>query len=137
MAQSLPASLEAMHCVGYAPATNRRVIGAMNELALLSDTEAARTASPEVSTGRGFAPKEFARKAAPKQYSRELIDLTFVHQRFCEQLPDDLLWVEDPMIKEKIKVVPGELRSRDVQVGGHVPISAPAVPHFLKRYEEV
>lgn len=60
-----------------------------------------------------------------------------IHRRFCEQLPEDLLWVEDPETKEKIEVVPGELRHRDVAVGRHIPVSAPAVPRFLKRYEEV
>jgi Fic family protein len=59
-----------------------------------------------------------------------------IHRRFCEALPDDLLWVEDPATKEKIKVVPGKLRHRDVAVGRHIPISWPAVPRFLKRYEE-
>jgi Fic family protein len=63
--------------------------------------------------------------------------ITEIHRRFCEQLPEDLLWIEDPATKEKIEVVPGELRHRDVHVGRHVPISAPAVPRFLKRYEEV
>ena len=47
------------------------------------------------------------------------------------------MWVEDPVTKEKIKVIPGKLRHRDVAVGRHVPISAPAVPRFLKRFEEV
>jgi Fic family protein len=60
-----------------------------------------------------------------------------IHRRFCEELPDDLLWVEDPTTKEKIKVVPGELRHRDVAVGTHIPISAPAVPRFLQRFEEI
>jgi Fic family protein len=60
-----------------------------------------------------------------------------IHRRFCEQLPEDMLWVEDPETKEKIEVVPGELRHRDVQVGQHIPVSSPAVPRFLKRYEEV
>ncbi len=60
-----------------------------------------------------------------------------IHRRFCEPLPDDLLWVEDPATKEKIKVIPGALRDRDVAVGTHVPVSAAAVPRFLKRFEEV
>jgi len=60
-----------------------------------------------------------------------------IHKRFCDQLPEDLLWVEDPGKKEKIEVVPGELRDRDVHVGRHIPLSAPAVPRFLKRFEEV
>src|SRR5947209_15067793 len=60
-----------------------------------------------------------------------------IHRRFCELLPEDLLWVEDPTTKEKLKVIAGELRQRDVAVGRHIPVSAPAVPRFLKRFEEV
>ena len=60
-----------------------------------------------------------------------------IHRRFCELLPEELLWIEDPQTKEKIRVIPGELRQRNVQVGRHIPVSAPAVPRFLKRYEEV
>jgi Fic family protein len=60
-----------------------------------------------------------------------------IHRRFCELLPDDLLWVEDPTTKERIKVIPGELRRRDVTVGSHIPVSPAAVPRFLKRFEEV
>lgn len=59
-----------------------------------------------------------------------------IHRRFCELLPEDLLWVEDPATKERFTVIPGELRHRDVAVGAHVPISAPAVPRFLSRFEE-
>src|SRR5580692_12130303 len=46
-----------------------------------------------------------------------------IHRRFCELLPEDLLWVEDPATKEKLRVVPGEFRKRDVKVGNHVAIS--------------
>jgi Fic family protein len=60
-----------------------------------------------------------------------------IHRRFCELLPDDLLWIEDPATQEKIRVIPGELRGRDVAVGIHVPVSPAAVPRFLKRFEEV
>ncbi len=60
-----------------------------------------------------------------------------IHRRFCELLPDDLLWIEDPATKRRIKVVPGELRPLDVAVGRHVPVSPPAVPRFLRRFEEV
>src|ERR1700736_2777941 len=27
-----------------------------------------------------------------------------IHRRFCELLPEDLLWVEDPVTKEKLRV---------------------------------
>ncbi len=60
-----------------------------------------------------------------------------IHRRFCELLPPDLLWVEDPESKERINVVPGELRHRDVRVGSHLPVSSGAVPRFLGRFEEV
>lgn len=60
-----------------------------------------------------------------------------IHRRFCAELPEELLWVEDPDTKERIKIVPGELRRRDVKVGNHVPISPGAVPRFLNRFEHV
>jgi len=59
------------------------------------------------------------------------------HRRFCELLPEDLLWVEDPEKKERVRVVAGELRKRDVVVGTHVAVSAGAVLRFLARFEEV
>jgi len=60
-----------------------------------------------------------------------------IHARFCKLLPPDLLWVENPETTERVRVVPGELRRRDVKVGGHVPVSPGALPRFLKRFEEV
>ena len=60
-----------------------------------------------------------------------------IRRRFCQALPEDLLWVEDPATHERMRVIPGELRTRDVAVGGHIAISAPAVPRFLERFEEV
>ncbi len=60
-----------------------------------------------------------------------------IHRRFCEALPEDLTWVEDPATKERITVAPGELRRRDVIVGRHVAISPGAVPRFLERFEQV
>jgi Fic family protein len=60
-----------------------------------------------------------------------------VHRRFCELLPDELLWVEDPETGARTRVVPGEFRARDVRVGAHVPVSPGAVPKFLDRFAEV
>jgi Fic family protein len=59
-----------------------------------------------------------------------------IHKRFCEKLPDELLWVEEPHSKKKIKVIPGKIREADVQVGGHIAISPNAIPRFLERYEK-
>lgn len=60
-----------------------------------------------------------------------------IHRRFCELLPDELLWLEDPGTKERVRVEPGEIRRRDVAVGRHVAVSPGAVPRFLERFEEV
>ena len=60
-----------------------------------------------------------------------------IHRQFCSSLPDELLWVENPDTGERLKVVPGEFRQRDVRVGQHVSISPGAVPRFLKQFERV
>jgi Fic family protein len=60
-----------------------------------------------------------------------------IHRRFGDLLPEDLLWAEDSETKERIRVVPGKPRERDVRVGRHVPVSPGAVPRFLARFEEV
>jgi Fic family protein len=60
-----------------------------------------------------------------------------MHRRFCEELPDDMLWVEEPDTHERLRVVPGELRHRDVRVGRHIPISPGAIPRFLAEFEKV
>ena len=58
-----------------------------------------------------------------------------IHRRFCDLLPNELLIVEHPSTRERLPVVPGELRRYDVEVGQHVPVSPGAVPRFLARFE--
>ncbi|OGT34268.1 MAG: cell filamentation protein Fic, partial [Gammaproteobacteria bacterium RBG_16_51_14] len=60
-----------------------------------------------------------------------------IHRRFSELLPEKLLWVEDPDNGERIRVIPGELRARDVKVGRHIPVSPGALSRFLGRFENV
>lgn len=60
-----------------------------------------------------------------------------IHRRFGKSLPDALLWVADPETGERLKVVPGALRERDVKVGRHTPVSPGAVARFLARFEHV
>ena len=60
-----------------------------------------------------------------------------VHRRFCAALPGDLQWIEEPATKERVRVVPGELRRRDVKVRSHIPVSPGALPRFLSRFEQV
>ncbi len=66
--------------------------------------------------------------------SREFV--LWTHRMFCEQLPDDLLWVDNPESGERIRVVPGELRTRHVRVGGHIPPDPEDMVAFLNRFEE-
>ena len=62
--------------------------------------------------------------------------LRWLHGEFCSNLPDELLWVENPDTGERMRVEPGEFRNRGVQVGRHVPPMADELPTFLKRFEE-
>jgi Fic family protein len=58
-----------------------------------------------------------------------------VHRRFCELLPDELLWVENPDTKEREHVLPGKFRIRDVKVGRHIAVSPGSLPRFMDRFE--
>jgi Fic family protein len=60
-----------------------------------------------------------------------------IHRRFCEFLPPDMLFVQDPDTGERVQAVPGELRRRDVQVGRLVAINPGAMPRFLARFGNV
>ena len=59
-----------------------------------------------------------------------------LHRRFCERLPEDLLWIDNPDTGERARVVPGALRRRDVKVGQHIAVSPGALPRFLARFSE-
>jgi Fic family protein len=59
-----------------------------------------------------------------------------LHRRFCELLPPELLFVENAKTGERFPVVPGELRTRYVEVGRHIAISPGAVPRFLDRLQK-
>jgi Fic family protein len=58
-----------------------------------------------------------------------------IHERFCANLPDALLWVENPTTHETWRVVGGCLRKQDVKVGDHTPPSPGSLSRFLQRFE--
>ena len=60
-----------------------------------------------------------------------------LHRRFVELLPEALRWIEDPDSGERLRLLPGALRERDVRVGRHRAISPGAVPRFLERFASV
>jgi len=73
-------------------------------------------------------------EAPSPSLSRAFIEWT--HRRFCENLPDDLLWVDDPRHGALVKVIPGELRGVPVRVGRHIVPDAAELPAYLARFEE-
>jgi len=60
-----------------------------------------------------------------------------IHRRFCELLPEDLLWVENPDTWERLRLIPGEFHRRDGRVGDHIAGSPSALPRFLARFQDV
>ncbi|MFW6179401.1 MAG: Fic family protein [Desulfohalobiaceae bacterium] len=59
-----------------------------------------------------------------------------VHRRFCELLPEEMLWIKHPQTGAQLPVIPGGLRKHDVRIGRHLPISPGALPRFLERFEK-
>jgi Fic family protein len=72
---------------------------------------------------------------APKASPLSLEYILWTHREFCTRLPPELLWVEDPKTKQKLPIIPGELRTRMVAVGIHVPPPAEDLPAFMARFE--
>ena len=63
--------------------------------------------------------------------------MQWLHREFCQRLPEEMLWEDNPKTGNRIQVVPGEFRDGGVEVGRHVPPPADALSGFLKRFEEV
>lgn len=59
----------------------------------------------------------------------------WLHEEFCARLPAEMLWVENPTTGERLEVVPGALRTRDVRVGRHIPPEHDTLPRFLARFD--
>lgn len=70
-----------------------------------------------------------------KERALTLNGICETHRRFCDLLPPDMLFAENPDTHERIAIVPGELRQRDVMVGNHRAISPGAVSRFFERFE--
>jgi len=74
--------------------------------------------------------------ATPESLDEDFI--LWIHKEFHQRLPEDLLLVDVPGSDEILRVTPGELRTRDVEVGHHVPPEAGALSalltHFTRAY---
>ena len=62
--------------------------------------------------------------------------LCWLHDEFCSRLPEELLWVENPDTGERLRVTPGEIRTRSVTVGMHVPPVGEDLKSCLERFQE-
>ncbi len=62
--------------------------------------------------------------------------IQWLHREFCNRLPDDLLWIENPDTGKKVRVTPGEIRTGNVQVGRHLPPAVEGLPAYFARFEE-
>lgn len=62
--------------------------------------------------------------------------ILWLHRKFCEQLPEELLWVTNPDTGERKRVIPGELRDSHVRVGLHVAPDPTDLRPFLDRLVE-
>ena len=63
--------------------------------------------------------------------------IQWIHKEFCDRLPEELLYIEDPESKERKKLEPGQFRDGYVQVGKHIPPAANEIDRFLQRFQEV
>ena len=70
-----------------------------------------------------------------KEHATSKAGVFDIHRRFCELLPEELLWVKNPETGKRLKLIPGELRQNDVKVGRHIPPSPGALDRFLSKYE--
>lgn len=80
-----------------------------------------------------FAHIEADRWARTQSLSKETLIpfLLEIHQRFCQQLPQEMLKLKDGSHME-----PGKIRARDVQVGIHVAPKAETLDRFLDRFAQ-
>jgi Fic family protein len=62
--------------------------------------------------------------------------IRWLHREFCSRLPEDLLWIENPDTGERLHVTPGEIRTRTVKVGMHVPPTGDELVAALERFHQ-
>ena len=59
----------------------------------------------------------------------------WLHEEFCSRLPPEMLFVTDDKTGERIEIVPGEWRKRDVIVGRHIPPEFGQLARFMVRFD--
>jgi Fic family protein len=59
----------------------------------------------------------------------------WLHREFCERLPPEMLWIDNPDTGERLAIVPGGLRQHEVMVGRLIPPEHDRLPVFLARFD--
>lgn len=59
----------------------------------------------------------------------------WLHEEFCSRLPPEMLFVSDEKTGERLEIVPGEWRKRDVQVGRHLPPEYDRLARFMAKFD--
>ncbi len=60
---------------------------------------------------------------------------SWLHDEFCSRLSPEMLFVADEKTGERIEIVPGAWRKRDVQVGHHVPPPHEDLARYMARFD--
>ena len=60
---------------------------------------------------------------------------SWLHEEFCSRLPPEMLFVTDKKTGERLPIIPGAWRKRDVQVGRHVAPPHEDLANYLARFD--
>lgn len=60
---------------------------------------------------------------------------SWLHEAFCSRLPPEMLFVTDDKTGERLEIIPGSWRKRDVQVGRHLPPPHADLPRYMARFD--
>ena len=71
----------------------------------------------------------------PRELPVSAAYIQWIHLEFCQRLPGELLWAENPETGAKVRVVPGELRDGGVAVGRHIAPQAADLPRLLGHFQ--
>lgn len=62
--------------------------------------------------------------------------LCWIHEVFYELIPEELHWVVNDETGERVRVIGGEIRQREVHVGLHYPPDSQELDRYLRRFSE-
>jgi Fic family protein len=63
--------------------------------------------------------------------------IRWIHKEFYENVPEEFRIIKNPTNDEELRLIPGELRQREVYVGDHLAPSAESLHDFMRRFEDV